>query len=544
MNEQVKAASAGALTELETNKAVLEETGKMLEETGAELDEYEKEMNKAKRELDDAKKKLDDAQAEIDDANAEIDDAMQEVEDALADAKLYVWNRDEFNPGCMAYGTDAERVDSIAAVFPIFFIVVAALVCCTTMSRMVEADRTEAGTMKALGFSSREIIMQYVLYAACAGFVGSVIGVIIGFPLLPNIIYKCYCTLYRYPFFEAKFMPDLAAVCIIASVLCTVLSTVYTAVKELRAVPAELIRPKPPKEGKRIFLENIGFIWKNMKFTSKVSFRNLFRYKSRLFMTVIGICGCTALLLTAFGLREAIACIVERQYNNISVYDAIAVISDKADEEETAEIYAAADSEPLIIDRMNAIQETYGASSAMSDKKTDCYVFSPEDSERFGDYIVLRDRKSGRHIELQDGKAVITEKLADMLGVSVGDEVYLGDDKAAVTISDITENYAFHYIYMNRSTHDEVLGGKEWNTILFQTDGTPQKEDRDRIASDLISCDGVVSASFMYDGADSFRKLVKSLNLIVVVLILFSGALAFVILFNLANININERIRE
>ncbi len=542
VNEQVRIASATAIKELAGQKQMLEESGKLIEENRSLLEEYEAELADAKRELDDGKKELEEAQAKIDDANTEISDAETELAELIADGKWYVWNRDEFNPGCMSYGDDAERVDSIAAVFPVFFIIIAALVCCTTMSRMVEEQRTETGTLKALGFSSFSIIMQYVLYASIASIIGSVIGTIIGFPLLPNIIYQCYQTMYNYPFFEAPYMPGFAAGCMIVSLLCTGLSAVYTSVKELAIVPALLIRPKPPKNGKRIFLEKIGFIWKNMKFTYKVTFRNLLRYKSRFLMTVIGIGGCTALLLTAFGLKEAIACTVDRQYDDIFLYDAMAVIGDSSEDSEIAEFIDVIDENDVITGYISVVQETKDVFSETS--SLECYILAPDTVEGFGEYIVLRDRESGAPVSLSPDGAVITEKLAKMLGVGVGDTIMVEDGTFPVTVTAITENYTFHYVYLMRDTYDMLLGEKQSNMYFINTGNTPEQEVRDDISEQLISCDCVISASFMYDNADSFRKLVSSLDLIVIVLIVFAGALSFVILFNLANININERTRE
>lgn len=551
VNEQVRQASAGALAQISAARTELEAAGEQIEEGREEISKYEKELSDARKELSDAQKEIDDAQADIDDANTEIADAQQELEDLISDGEWYVWNRSEWNPDCSSYGTDAERVDSIAAVFPIFFILIAALVCCTTMSRMVEEQRTQTGTLKALGYSSFSIIMQYVIYAAMASIAGSIIGVLIGMPLLPKIIFICYQTMYTYPEMAAPIMPGYLFGCMGVSLLCTVMSAVYTSVKELAGTPAALIRPKPPKDGKRILLEKIGFIWNKMKFTHKVTFRNLMRYKSRFFMTLIGIGGCTALLLTAYGLKTAIACIVDKQYGELFLYDIITVVSDKAEDSERENIESTLDSIPEITGYMSAVQETKTV-WGVSGQDVDCYIFAPDidlsgNSENLNDYIVLRERKTGEPIELlalSDSECVINEKLARMLGVSVGDTVTVEDGAAPVTVAAITENYTFHYVYLTRSGYNALMGETISNMILANTGDTPEKSVRDSISSELISCDGVVSASFVYDGTDSFRKLVSSLDLIVLVLIIFAGALSFVILYNLANININERVRE
>ena len=542
MNNQVRYATDSALKEIEAQKVVFEETLAQLDEGEETIAEYKKELSDSKKELDDAQKELDDASTKIADAQKEIADAEADIEDIISDAEWYIWNRDEFNPGCYSYGRDAERVDSIANAFPIFFILIAALVCWTTMSRMVEEQRTETGVLKALGYSSASIIMQYVLYAAAASIIGSLIGTVAGFALLPRVIFICYTTMYKYPDFTSPFMPMFALGCMGVSLLVTALAAVYTAVRELNAVPALLIRPKPPRSGKRIFLERIGFIWKNMQFTHKVSFRNILRYKSRFLMTLIGIGGCTALLLTGFGLKEGISCIADKQYTEICLYDAMVVIDEDANETELAEIEAVIDGRSEILSHMNIIQETKEAS--FGDSSFDCYVFSPETTDDINSFIVLRDRKTHNPISLETGSVVINEKLGRLIGAGVGDEIILEDAAIPLRIAAMTENYTYHYAYMTRDTYENAFGSAENNIILLNTGDTPSEIIREEISSELMSCEAVISASFIYDGTDTFRKLVSSLDLIVVVIVLFTGALSFVILYNLANININERIRE
>ncbi|MBP0955882.1 MAG: hypothetical protein J5997_00785 [Oscillospiraceae bacterium] len=539
-NEQVKAAASAALTEIDNQRKALEESGKQFEEAETALADFEKELADAKHDLDDAQKELEDAQTQIDDANKEISDAESDLEEVLEDKKWYVWNRGEWSPDCLTYGTDAERVDSIAAVFPLFFILIAALVCCTTMSRMVEEQRTETGTMKALGFSSGAIISQYVLYASFASVIGSVIGTVIGFPLLPTIIFKCYRTMYNFPNFEAPFMPLFALGCCGVSLLCTGLSAVYTSYVELTSVPAALIRPKPPKGGKRIFLEKIGFIWKRLKFTSKVTFRNLFRYKSRFFMTLIGISGSTALLLTGFALKQSISCIADRQYEEIFLYDATAILSDKVSEEELAEADRVISENEAITSSMKAImtvKDIYGDDN----NSVEASLLVPENSEELGEYIVLRDRSDKSLLTLENGSVILTEKLSNLLNVKTGDMVFIEGAEKSVKIAAIAENYTYHFVYMTPVTYNELFGEGDVNTILLNT---ADNADYDEISTELISCDAVISAAFTVNGTDKFRKLISSLDLIVAVIVIFAGALAVVILYNLANININERVRE
>ncbi|MGN0642037.1 MAG: FtsX-like permease family protein [Huintestinicola sp.] len=541
LNTEVKNAVEGLRAQADANKAALDAAGKQLEETKALLDEYESELKDSKHTLDDAKKELDEAETKLSDAKTELSDAEAELEESLSDGEWYVRNRGEFNPGCLSFGEDAERVDAIAAVFPLFFILVAALVCCTTMSRMVEEERTQAGTLKALGFSSFSIIMQYVLYAAAASVIGSVIGTVIGFQLLPNIIFDAYGTMYNYPYFYSPFMPMFALGCLGVSLLCTCLSAVYTAASELTGKPAALIRPKAPKNGKRIFLERITFLWKRMSFSHKVTFRNLLRYKSRFFMTLIGIAGCTALLLTAYGLKSAIACIADKQYNDIFIYDALAIVDSGADDTERNEINNFLDSSSVKNIHMNVVQENVTVYSDST--QFDCYLLAPESTEEMKKYIILKDRKSGEPIPLDGSGAVINEKLARLLDVSVGDMISV-DSSLPFTVSGICENYTYNYVYMTMDMYNELFGESKTNMILMEMEEEPDESMRTEFSSGLIAKDGVISVSFLTDGASTFRKLVSSLNLIVAVIIGFAGALAFVILYNLVSININERIRE
>ncbi len=541
-NDQVRIAAEAALKDIEAQKKALEESGKQFEEAEAGLAEYEKQLADAKHELDDAQKELDDAQAQIDDANKEISDAESDLNEFINEKKWYVWNRGEMSPDCMSYGQDADRIDSIASVFPVFFIVIAALVCCTTMSRMVEEQRTETGTMKALGFSSGAIISQYVLYASCASIIGSAVGTAIGFPLLPTVIFKCYQTMYNFPNFEAPFMPMFALGCLAVSLLCTGLSAVYTTYVELTSVPASLIRPKPPKSGKRIFLERIGFIWRRMKFTSKVTFRNLLRYKSRFLMTIIGISGSTALLLTGFALKQSISCIVDKQYAELFTYDAMVILSDKATDEELSETDAVISGNENVTGSLKAIQEIKDIFS--SSECVEATVTVPQSADELSSFIALRDCKDNTPLTLADDTVIITEKLSKLLGVTAGDEITIEGAESQIKIAAVTENYTYHFVYMNMNTYTKLFGEGVYNSVLIKADNISDETISDGLMTELVSCDAVISASLTSDGTEKFRKLISSLNLIVAVIVVFAGALAVVILYNLANININERTRE
>ncbi|MGN0667052.1 MAG: FtsX-like permease family protein [Huintestinicola sp.] len=538
VNEQVKAVVEKMRSNSYVQRAAIEKGTKELDGTAVILNEYEAQLSESKTKLDEAKIELDDARIKIDDANAEIADAEADLEESLSDRKWYVWNRSEFNPDCMEYGNDADRIEAISNVFPVFFILIAALVCCTTMSRMVEEDRTQAGTLKVLGYSAVSIVMQYVLYAVSASVIGALIGTAVGFQLLPNVIFNAYCTMYSYPYFSSPFKPLFALACIGVSILCTCAATIYTAAGELHIMPAQLIRPKAPKNGKRIWIEKIKFIWNHMSFSDKVTHRNLLRYKSRFFVTVIGVAGCTALLLAGFGLRYAISSIVDKQYGQLFTYEAIAVTDKNSSDEERSDLHAYLDNSSDVLSHMDVIQETVDAYS--ENGEFECYVFVPKEIDKMQDYITLRDRETHTPVPMSSDGAVISEKLARLLGVSAGGSFRLGDSPEKLTVSGICENYASNYIYITYDTYARIFGESESNMTLIKSD-TPES---DEFSSGVLSNDCVVSFAYLNKGADTFKKLVSSMNLIILVIIGFAGVLTFVILFNLINITINERMRE
>lgn len=541
VNETVHAAAAQAMSTADTQIQTVDSIQDQFNETLQQIGEAESQLASAKKTLDEAAEEIENGKSEIADAEQEISDAEKELEDAADEAKWYVWNRDEFNPGCLTYGEDAERVDAIAKVFPVFFIIIAALMCATTMSRMVEEQRTETGVLKALGYSSSAIIMQYVLYAVSASVIGGVIGTALGFKLLPNIIYIAYCTMYNYPIFETPFRPAFALACIVVSILCTGVATVYTTSKSLNIVPAQLIRPKPPKDGRRIFLEKIHFIWNRLNFTSKVTFRNLLRYKTRFFVTVVGVAGSCALMVAGIGLKYSISCIADLQYDEIFIYDAIAIPNDTADEEEIAEYLDYLDNSELVEGYTFAVQESKEITSEST--SFEAYVFVPSSLDELNDYIVLRERTTDEPIILDDG-CVINEKLSRLLDADIGDTLYIEGSDRPLTITDICENYTYNYCYITMDVYEEMFGAADENVILINTGGTPEKDVREDFSREMLLYDGILSVTFLYDGAESFRNLVSSMDLIVIVVVAFAAALSFVILLNLANITVNERERE
>ena len=454
----------------------------------------------------------------------------------------YVWDREDFG-GYTAFRDDMMKVDAIAAVFPVFFILVAGLVCLTTMSRMVEEERTQIGTMKALGYGSGAIVSKYLIYSISASLIGCVLGLSVGFQLFPTIIIGVYRTMYTIPDPMTPFRWDYAFWCTLAAVVCTSAAALVSCRKELRSVPAQLMRPKAPKSGKRVLLERIPMIWKRLSFTYKVTLRNVFRYKRRAFMTIIGVAGCTALMVAGFGIKHAIGAIVTRQYGEIFCYDGIAAL-DEVDETEKDAALDEILNHALVDDGLLAVQDTIDVSNET--KTLEVYLVVPEQTEGLEDYIVLRDRKTQEPLTLVENQLIVNEKLAKVMGWSVGDTVLLNDEDLSgqATISAITENYTLNYVYMLPTTYENVFGrAVDYNTVLF--DMTELGEDKEsQLSQDLLENETILGLSYASSGNEKFMDMVNSLDIIVWVLIASAGLLAIIVLYNLANININERVRE
>ena len=521
--------------------------------------EFYEEKVKAEKELYDAQIKIADGKKELEQAkidlaegeaesNAEIADAKQKIADAeeeLADVEMpewYVWDREDFG-GYSAFRDDMMKVDAIAAVFPVFFILVAALVCLTTMSRMVEEERTQIGTMKALGYGSGAIVSKYLIYSINASLIGCVLGLSVGFKLFPTIIIGVYRTMYTIPDPMTPFRWDYALWCTLAAVVCTSAAALISCRKELQSVPAQLMRPKAPKSGKRVLLERIPVIWKHLSFTYKVTLRNVFRYKRRAFMTIIGVAGCTALMVAGFGIKHAIGAIVTRQYGEIFCYDGIVALDEvSVEEKETA--FEKILNHTLVEDGMFAVQDTVDVSNG--DKTLEVYLVVPEYVDELSNYIVLRDRKTHEGLSLQEGQLIVNEKLAKVMDWSVGDTVILndGDLSGQARISAITENYTLNYVYMLPETYEAVLNhAVDYNTVLINMAETGSEQES-RLSRELLEDDTILGLSYASNGNEKFMDMVSSLDIIVWVLIASAGLLAIIVLYNLANININERVRE
>lgn len=482
-------------------------------------------------------KELADAKQELDDGKKDFEKVKSDYTEFAANLKWYTLDRNS-DSGYASFGEDADRVDSIARVFPIFFIIVAALVCFNTMTRMVEEQRTEIGTLKALGYGNGAIIFQFLFYAATASIIGAAGGLLIGFNLFPRVIYQAYMLMYDYPDVICEFRWDYTAGCIAAALMCTCLSSVIACRRELTGQPAQLMRPKPPKSGKRVILEHIPFLWNRMSFNLKVTARNIFRYKNRVLMTVIGIGGCTALMLTGFGLRYAISVIVDLQFGGIFKYDAVCAFSAE-DESEYESLYNNISDSEYITDYLFGLQKSITVKSDGESREANAVV--PENPEQLGTFIELRDRVSHNYFTLNNEGVIINEKLAKLLDVSTGDVIGFADTDETVTVAAITENYSQNFVYFTPEAYERIFGEYDNNIFYLNTD---ENCDTDTVSKEILSNEQVMSVNFMEFAGDTFRQLVKNLNAIVIVIIGSSGALAFVVLYNLSNINITERMRE
>ncbi|MBC2182222.1 FtsX-like permease family protein [Listeria sp. FSL L7-0233] len=468
----------------------------------------------------------------------------QEKLDTLELPKYYVLDRND-NPGYSEYKENADRLTSLSTAFPIFFFLIAALVCLTTMTRMVEEQRTQIGTLKAFGYSNGSIILKYLVYGSIASVIGSVLGILIGFQFFPNIIFNAYKSMYEMPPVDIGFYWSYSLLSLFVALFCTTFTAYVACRAELRANAATLMRPKAPKIGKRIFLERIQFIWKRMNFTSKVTARNLFRYKQRMLMTVLGVAGCTALILTGFGLRNSISDIAKMQYGQIMKYDA-AVYQDMSAPPTAKATFDELMDDSNIKSKLAMSQTNIDTVKAGQSAQATSIIV-PKNLNELPNYIVLRDRASHTTEKLTDDGAIISEKLAKLFDVKPGDTITVKNaenDKFQIKVSAITENYALHYIYMTPTYYQQIFKEKPvYNLDLLMLKDTSEKVESD-FAEKLTDSKAVLNVTFSNNVSSMLTDTLDSLNIVIVVLITSAALLAFVVLYNLTNINVSERIRE
>ena len=534
--------------EIADNEKKLADGEKEITDNEKKLQDAAKDLKKGEKDLADGKKEYEDAQKDAEDEIAEnqqkLDDAKKELED-LEMPEWMVTDREEL-PEYTDYGDNADRLRNIGQVFPVIFFLVAALISLTTMTRMVEEQRTQIGTLKALGYKKSAIAAKYICYAFFATLLGSVLGMLIGEKIIPYIIITAYGIMYHNVAntISIDYQPGFALIASTASVVCTVGATLFASGKELQETPASLMRPPAPKEGKRVLLERLTFIWKHLSFSWKSTIRNLFRYKKRLIMTVFGIAGSMGLMLVGFGIQDSISDIAAIQYRELQHYDGMVIEDSDATEEEHAELFEYMKENEQIA-HCNRVQMTK-ISAPKGSSNISIYLFVPESLSEFAKDVTLKNRITGETYELTDEGAAISEKTASLLGLKVGDMIPLkkGDKEYKVRVAVITENYMSHYLYMTPRVYEQTFGEKpEYENIVF-TMQEDCKDDLEMAGSRILANPGALSISYTSSLASQVDRMLSTLDAVILVLIVSAGMLAFVVLYNLNNINITERQRE
>ena len=513
-----------------------------------ELEDARTELEDARQELDDGWKEYEDGRREFDekiaDANLKIRDAQDRIDD-IEDPEWHVLTRDESNESYIFYSSDAEKVAAIAKVFPVFFFLVAALVASTTMTRMIDEDRGVIGTLKALGYSNGAIAGKYLLYAALACVLGAAAGLAVFLPLLPRVIANAYTMMYQLPPIRSSSHLTFMLVSAGGILAAVLLATLGALRGSLRDRAAELMRPKAPPAGKRILLEHIKPLWRRLKFTHKVTVRNLFRYKKRFFMTVIGIAGCTAMLVAGFGLRDSIRDIVNIQFTQLQNYDLTLTMKHQGDDTADRRIAAVLSDNSLVSDFL-AVHLESGV-GFVPGRETDLNILVASDPEKLQSFYTFRVRTTGEPVPFTDEGAILTEKAAKVLGVEPGDVLQLrnqDDQEAGIPITGVCENYVHGYIYIPRSLYERAFGEQcSFDTVLAKT-GASDEAARDALAARLLSSSNATGVSFSTATIEAFNDMLGSVDYIVIVLIVAAAVLAFVVLYNLTNINICERQKE
>lgn len=510
-----------------------------LEEGKSKLQDGKKEIAKGEKEVKKAEKKIKDSEEELEEGKQQLADAKEELAN-LEEPEYYVLDRDTI-VSAVSYENDADRIKAIGRVFPVIFFLVAALVSLTTMTRMVENDRTQIGTLKALGYGKVSIAMRYILYALLATVLGSLLGVVIGQTVFPYIIITTYRMMYQtmtevvYPIHS--YYSLTASFVAIVTILA---ATLFACVKELQEVPAGLMRPVAPKVGKRVLLEKIPFIWNHLGFTGKVTIRNLFRYKKRFFMTVFGIGGCMALIIVGFGIQDSIQAIAKKQYGQIMNYDLAVSMKEGKNPSNVLK------GQTNIKDSLNTYQRTVTLGKDGEDKTYDSYLVVPEKAEQLHSYIALQNRMTKEVYQISSNGVIVSEKLQKLFNLQLGDTITLeadGEEKTAV-VEGFTENYLYHYVYMSKELYKSLYEKTpDWNQIFIQTNGE-NNEQVQQVAKQLLKKSGVSSVTNLYEIKGSTSRMIEGMEIVIIVLIVSAGALAFVVLYNLNNINISERKRE
>ncbi|MDR1542073.1 MAG: ABC transporter permease [Clostridiales bacterium] len=492
-----------------------------------------------------ASKALADAQSDIDSAQKALDN--------LDKPKWYVLDR-QSNPGYAGFSQDSDKIAAIGRVFPLLFFLVAALVSLTTMTRLVEERRGEIGTLKSLGYSNMSIISKYVIYAAVPTLVGGFLGGYAGMKLFPSIIINAYNMLYSMPKTLTPMNYSYWGAGVGLAFFCTIFAAVFSCVQELGESPSSLMRPKAPKIGRRSFIEMIPLFWSSLSFTQKVTLRNIIRYKKRFYMTVIGIAGCTALLLTGFGIKDSIAAIMDLQYKDICVYDMSVSFAESAKQRDITRVGDTLMSSGAVSGQLRLYEKSMDAGNPVRGAGSADRTFTlivPESMDALAQFIIFRDRETRKAVKADSEGVVITEKLSGLLEIYPGDGILIkdGDEYIEATVSAVTENYFFHYIYMPKELYAALYGKEpEYNSVIAKMSPsigeTEPSAKRNNLAGEVLEEKSVNAVSFTQNTIDSFNDILSNLNFVVIVLIISAGALALVVLLNLSSINISERMRE
>lgn len=552
-------------TGIASGKQELQEGSNQIQQAKKELENKENQfyatkktttaqLQTARSELEEAKQKISDGEKELQENTKEFEEKIKEAEAELVDArekiaeiehpKWYVLDRNA-NTGYVSFIQDTESVANIGKVFPIVFFIVATLISLTSMTRMVEEQRTQIGTLKALGYHKVQIAAKYIIYASLACILGGILGMSVGFVLIPKVIWMMYEMMYQISDIVLSFDWYNGSIGLILMSLCMIGATIYAAWKELVNTPATLMRPKAPKMGRRVLLERLTFIWKRLSFSQKVTIRNIFRYKKRVLMTIIGILGCTSLILAGFGLKDSISQIMPNQFEKVFSYDMQISLKSGLDKSQQEQIKQYIQSK----EEVQKSIETYMSSGTVKngDLEEDVQIIVPKEKNEIKDMIHLVDITSRQQIDLPEDGVCLTDKAAQLLGVQEGDIITLVDadeEEKQVKISYIVENYVSHYIYLSSQVYEELYQKDyETNVMLIQNKEL-STEQEDNLATDLIGQNEVATVSRISTMVKSMDDTLKSLNYVVLILIISAGLLAFVVLYNLSNVNISERIRE
>ena len=564
--EQIEAGIIEIDNQINTANTTLIQAQSQIDSAKAEISKQEKQLdntkkttldkiNSAKAELETSRKEIEEAEAELNTQKEEFNTKIADAEKELIDAKekvkeienpeWYILDRNQ-NSGYASFIQDTQSVDSLSIVFPIVFFAIAILVSLTSMTRMVEEDRTELGTLKSLGYNKAQIMFKYILYSSLACLIGGIIGLAIGLQLIPRVIWMMYSMMYTLPDFVVGLNFENSILGLALIFICIVGATIYASFRDLQEKPANLLRPKAPKIGKRVLLERIGFIWKRLNFSQKVTIRNIFRYKKRFLMTIIGIFGCTSLILTGFGIKDSISVILPNQYEKVFLYDFQVSLKSSIDDTQKQDVITEINS----TNKIDNIVETYMVAETAdhNELSEDVQIVVPQNADDLKNAINLNDINNKKEpIELPTDGVVLTNKLAQLLDVKEGDMITLDGvvtENKEVKVSKITENYISHYIYMTKDMYKDLYGEDYETNILLVGADNMTEEEKEKKKKKLLEGGKVSTVTLNSKIEESLDDTLSSLNYVVVILIISAGLLAFVVLYNLSNINISERQKE